>query len=134
MRMSVFILPVALALLLLSHISAIIEDEREQQMKKTYIIHMDKSNMPASSGGAGTNKYTRTLTNVGPPARYKVSVFIDPKLATSVKTLVELKPLCFSRAYEKKTYTVTFVTSAMPSGTDIFARLIMGDGSSSAES
>ncbi|KAM0968309.1 hypothetical protein ACFX2A_016976 [Malus domestica] len=82
----------------------------------------------SGSGGAGTNKYTRTLTNVGPPARYKVSVFIDPKLATSVKTLVELKPLCFSRAYEKKTYTVTFVTSAMPSGTDIFARLVWSDG------
>lgn len=48
MRTSVFIPAVALALLLLSHISAITEDEREQQMKKTYIIHMDKSNMPAS--------------------------------------------------------------------------------------
>lgn len=191
--MSLFILPVALALLLLSHISASIEDEREQQMQKTYIIHMDKSNMPASfkddhsqwystslkqvsnlaymlyiytnsgNGGAGTNKYTRTLTNVGSPARYKVSVFIDPKLATSVKTLVEPKSLSFSQANEKKTYTVTVVTSAMASGTDIcspgmvrwethseyahcyqlvltlatFLNLIylqiMGDGSSSAE-
>ncbi|KAM1013073.1 hypothetical protein ACFX2C_043247 [Malus domestica] len=82
----------------------------------------------SNNGGAGTEKYTRTLTNVGPPARYNVSVSIDSTLAASVKILVEPKSLSFSQAYEKKTYTVTFVTSSMPSGTDIFARLVWSDG------
>ncbi|KAB2619473.1 subtilisin-like protease [Pyrus ussuriensis x Pyrus communis] len=169
MRMSLFILPVALALLLLSHISASIEDEREQQMQKTYIIHMDKSNMPASFKDDHSQWYSTSLKQVSNLA-YMLYIYTnsgnggaDPKLATSVKTLVEPKSLSFSQANEKKTYTVTVVTSAMASGTDIcspgmvrwethseyahcyqlvltlatFLNLIylqiMGDGSSSAE-
>lgn len=79
-------------------------------------------------GGAGvssTVKYTRTLTNVGAPATYKVSVSSKP---SSVKILVEPQLLSFSQAYEKKTYTVTFTAASMPSGTTSFARLEWSDG------
>ncbi|KAH7510917.1 hypothetical protein FEM48_ZijujUnG0064700 [Ziziphus jujuba var. spinosa] len=57
-------------------------------------------------GGAGVGvstsvKYTRTLTNVGAPAKYKVSV--SSKLS-SVKILVEPQLVSFSQTYEKKTH------------------------------
>ncbi|KAF3975040.1 hypothetical protein CMV_001692 [Castanea mollissima] len=70
-------------------------------------------------------KYTRTLTNVGTPATYKVSVSSqDP----SVKILVEPESLTFSEQNEKKSYTVTFNTISMPSGTTSFAHLKWSDG------
>ena len=70
-------------------------------------------------------KYTRTLTNVGTPATYKVSVSSqDP----SVKILVEPESLTFSEQNEKKSYTVTFNTISMPSGTTSFAHLNWSDG------
>ncbi|OAY23008.1 subtilisin-like protease SBT1.7 [Manihot esculenta] len=74
-------------------------------------------------GGAGvksTVKYTRTLTNVGPPATYKVSVSSQ---TPSVNILVEPESLSFSEQYEKKSYTVTITATSMPSGTNSFARL-----------
>ncbi|KAF5740627.1 putative Xylem serine proteinase 1 precursor [Tripterygium wilfordii] len=80
------------------------------------------------SGGAGKTsrvKYTRTLTNVGTPAIYKVSV-TSP--TPSVKILVQPESLAFSKQYEKKSYTVTFTASSMPSGTNNFARLKWSDG------
>ncbi|CAB4296818.1 unnamed protein product [Prunus armeniaca] len=82
-------------------------------------------NTSSGNRGAGTKIYTRTLTNVGTPGTYKVSV---STLSPSVKIWVEPKSLSFTRAYEKKMYTVTFVTSAMPSGTKSFARLEWYDG------
>ncbi|CAB4266238.1 unnamed protein product [Prunus armeniaca] len=82
-------------------------------------------NTSSGNRGAGTKIYTRTLTNVGTPGTYKVSV---STLSPSVKIWVEPKSLSFARAYEKKMYTVTFVTSAMPSGTKSFARLEWYDG------
>lgn len=81
----------------------------------------------SSEGGAdasSTVKYTRTLTNVGEPATYKVSVSSDP----SVKISVQPESLSFSEAYEKKTYTVTFTANSQPSGTTSFARLEWSDG------
>ncbi|KAL5559145.1 hypothetical protein UlMin_035356 [Ulmus minor] len=78
-------------------------------------------------GGAGvssTVRYTRTLTNVGAPATYKVSI---SSAISSVKISVEPESLSF-KAYEKKTYTITFTASSMPSGTTNFARLEWSDG------
>ncbi|BFG18285.1 hypothetical protein CerSpe_045600 [Prunus speciosa] len=75
--------------------------------------------------GPTTVKYTRTLTNVGTPTTYKVSV---PTQTPSVKILVEPKSLSFTRPYEKKTYTVTFVASNMTSRTNSFGRLEWSDG------
>ncbi|XP_020418631.1 subtilisin-like protease SBT1.7 isoform X2 [Prunus persica] len=82
-------------------------------------------NTNSGNWGAGTKIYTRTLTNVGTPGTYKVSVSTP---SPAVKILVEPKSLSFTRAYEKKTYTVTFVVSAMPSGTNNFTRLEWSDG------
>ncbi|XP_061961642.1 subtilisin-like protease SBT1.7 [Populus nigra] len=79
-------------------------------------------------GGAGvtsTVKYTRTLTNVGAPATYKLSM---TSKTPSVKILVEPESLSFAKEYEKKTYTVTFTATSMPSGTNSFAHLEWSDG------
>ncbi|GKV04488.1 hypothetical protein SLEP1_g16643 [Rubroshorea leprosula] len=79
-------------------------------------------------GGANVTsalKYSRTLTNVGSPGTYKVSMVSPPK---TVKISVEPASLCFSRLKEKKSYTVTFTTSSMPSRTARFASLAWSDG------
>ncbi|XP_022717395.1 subtilisin-like protease SBT1.7 [Durio zibethinus] len=79
-------------------------------------------------GGAGvssTIKYTRTLTNVGAPATYKISLYSQTR---AVKFTVEPAILSFSAQYEKKSYTVTFTARSMPSGTTSFARLEWSDG------
>ncbi|KAJ4701648.1 Subtilisin-like protease [Melia azedarach] len=77
------------------------------------------------AGVTSTVKYTRTLTNVGTPTTYKVSVSSQ---SPSVKILVEPESLSFRGQYEKKSYTVTFTASSMPSGTTGFARLQWSDG------
>ncbi|GMI91099.1 Subtilisin-like Serine protease 1.7 [Hibiscus trionum] len=79
-------------------------------------------------GAAGISspiKYTRTLTNVGAPATYKVSLYSQTQ---AVKMSVEPATLTFGAHYEKKSYTVTFTTSSMPSGTTSFAHLEWSDG------
>lgn len=79
-------------------------------------------------GGVGvssTVKYTRTLTNVGVPATYKVSVSSQ---APSVKISVDPESLSFNAQNEEKSYTVTFTASSAPSGTSSFARLEWSDG------
>lgn len=79
-------------------------------------------------GGAGvstTIKYTRTLTNVGAPGTYKISLYSQ---ARAVKISVEPATLSFKAPFEKKSYTVTFTASTMPSGTASFARLEWSDG------
>ncbi|XP_044511928.1 subtilisin-like protease SBT1.7 [Mangifera indica] len=78
-----------------------------------------------TGGATSTLKYARTLTNVGTPATYKVSV--SPQIP-SVKILVEPESLSFSEQNEKKSYTVTFTASSMPSGTTSFASLRWSDG------
>lgn len=70
-------------------------------------------------------KYTRTLTNVGDPATYKVSF---PQETNAVKILVQPEVLDFSTPNEKKTYTVTFTATSMPSGTSSFSHLEWSDG------
>lgn len=79
----------------------------------------------ASGKGGGNSapaviKYTRTLTNVGIPTAYKVSVSSETR---SVKIAVEPETLAFSRPNEKKNYTVTFTATSLPSGTTSFARI-----------
>lgn len=72
------------------------------------------------SSAAAVIKYTRTLTNVGSPAAYKVSVSSETR---SVKIEVEPETLDFTRPNEKKNYTVTFTATSLPSGTTSFARI-----------
>lgn len=84
----------------------------------------------ASGQGAGSRaahvvKYTRTLTNVGTPATYKASVSSETR---AVKIVVEPESLTFSKTNEKKTFTITFSASSMPSGTNEFARMEWSDG------
>lgn len=74
-------------------------------------------------GGSGAPtivKYTRTLTNVGTPTTYKVLV---SSVIKAVKITVEPQVLTFGQLNEKKSYTVTFTASSMPSGTNSFGRL-----------
>ncbi|XP_022739875.1 subtilisin-like protease SBT1.7 [Durio zibethinus] len=77
-------------------------------------------NFDTTMGGSNVVKYTRTLTNVGSPGTYKVS--ISPE-ARGVKISVEPETLSFSQANEKKSYTVTFTASSQPSNTFSFSRL-----------
>ncbi|KAL2346465.1 hypothetical protein Fmac_000465 [Flemingia macrophylla] len=71
-----------------------------------------------------TLQYTRTLTNVGAPATYNVSVSQSP----SVNIVVQPQTLSFRELNEKKNYTVTFTSTSKPSGTTSFACLEWSDG------
>ncbi|KAH6803894.1 Subtilase family protein [Perilla frutescens var. frutescens] len=84
-------------------------------------------NFPAQSSSAGSTvvKYTRTLTNVGPPGTYKVSIS-NP--TDSIKISVDPENLTFSQGYEKKSYVVTFSATSMPSNTNDFGRIEWSDG------
>lgn len=77
-----------------------------------------------SGSGASVVKHTRTLTNVGTPATYKVSLMDVPK---EVRVSVEPMALSFEQLNEEKNYTVTFTASSMPSGTTSFASLAWSD-------
>ncbi|KAM1730899.1 hypothetical protein PS1_016879 [Malus domestica] len=92
----------------------------------SFAVPLETSSGKGGGTGASTTvKYTRTLTNVGTPGTYEVSVSSQ---APSVKISVKPQSLTFSQAYEKKTYTVTFVAGSSPSGTNSFARLAWSDG------
>lgn len=71
-----------------------------------------------------TVKHTRTLTNVGLPGTYKVSVTSPGK---SVKITVEPESLTFDQVNEKKSYTVNFTASSMPMNTNLFGRIEWSD-------
>ncbi|KAJ0815817.1 putative cucumisin [Helianthus annuus] len=86
--------------------------------------------MTASGQGGGSSaanivKYTRTLTNVGPPQTYKVWILSNTR---AVKIKVEPEELTFTEKNEKKVYTVTFTASSMESGTNSFGRLVWSGG------
>ena len=83
------------------------------------------SGIGGGSKAPTTVQYTRILTNVGTPATYKVSVTSQ---SPSVKIVVQPQILSFKALYEKKSYTVTFIASSMPSGTSSFAHLEWSDG------
>lgn len=72
-----------------------------------------------------TVKHTRTLTNVGLPGTYKVSVTSPGK---SVKITVEPESLTFDQENDKKSYTVSFTASSMPMNTNLFGRIEWSDG------
>ncbi|KAL2552011.1 Subtilisin-like protease SBT1.7 [Forsythia ovata] len=78
-----------------------------------------------SSTGSSVVKHTRTLTNIGSPGTYKASVSTTNG---SVKISVEPEMLTFSRTNEKKSYTVTFSASSMPSNTNVFGRIEWSNG------
>ncbi|CAO2831019.1 unnamed protein product [Amaranthus hypochondriacus] len=77
------------------------------------------------SSGPIVTKHTRTVTNVGPPGSYKVTVSSQ---APEVKISVDPEILSFSKVNEKKSYTVTFTSEPMPSDTNKFARIEWSDG------
>lgn len=83
------------------------------------------SGVGGGSGAASSVQYKRTLTNVGTPGTYKVSVSSQSR---SMKILVEPQTLSFSQVYERKSYTVMFTSASMPSGTTSFAHLQWSDG------
>ncbi|XP_034690904.1 subtilisin-like protease SBT1.7 [Vitis riparia] len=78
-----------------------------------------------SEGSSTVVKHTRTLTNVGSPSTYKVSIFSESE---SVKISVEPGSLSFSELNEKKSFKVTFTATSMPSNTNIFGRIEWSDG------
>lgn len=75
--------------------------------------------------GGNVVKYTRTLTNVGAPGTYKASISAP---SAGVKISVEPDTLSFSQANEKKSYTVSFTASSMPSNTQSFGRIEWSNG------
>lgn len=89
----------------------------------SFAVNIDPTRM--GSGGTSVFKYTRTLTNVGSPGTYKVSMSSE---TTAVKISVEPPTLQFGEVNEKKTYTVTFSASSMASNTNSFGRLEWSDG------
>ncbi|KAI3408800.1 uncharacterized protein J3R85_019998 [Psidium guajava] len=79
----------------------------------------------SSSSGSTAIKYARTLTNVGPAGTYKASASSG---SAAVKIAVQPDTLSFSKAGEKKPFTVTVTASAMPANTNAFGRLEWSDG------
>ncbi|XP_057493149.1 subtilisin-like protease SBT1.7 [Actinidia eriantha] len=78
-----------------------------------------------SDSGSTVLTYSRTLTNVGSPGTYKVSVNLKSE---AVKVSVEPKSLSFSELNEKKSYTVTFTANSMPSNTVSFGHIEWSEG------
>ncbi|KAM1829504.1 hypothetical protein ACFX14_022298 [Malus domestica] len=63
----------------------------------SFVVPLETSSGRGGGTGASTTvKYTRTLTNVGTPGTYKVTITSQ---APSVKILVEPQSLTFSQAY-----------------------------------
>ncbi|XP_047954157.1 subtilisin-like protease SBT1.7 [Salvia hispanica] len=92
----------------------------------SFAVPFETASGPRGGSSAPTVvKYTRTLTNVGGPSTYKVSVSQE---TNSAKIQVQPSVLSFSTPNEKKTYTVTFAATSMPSGTSSFAHLEWSDG------
>ncbi|XP_048131509.1 subtilisin-like protease SBT1.7 [Rhodamnia argentea] len=100
------------------------------ESSKTYSLYdLNYPSFAASfdslSSGSTTIKYARTLTNVGSAGTYKASATSG---LAAVKISVEPDTLSFSKAGEKKPFTVTVTGSAMPASTNAFGRLEWSDG------
>ncbi|POO00759.1 Subtilase [Trema orientale] len=79
-----------------------------------------------STGGSTVARYSRTLTNVGPPGTYKVSLKSETQL---VKISVAPETLTFGQRGEKKSYTVTFnAVGSMPPNSNSFGHIEWSDG------
>lgn len=86
----------------------------------------------SKSGGATTIKYTRTLTNVGAATgTYKATASSG---SGGLKIAVVPDTLSFSKAGEKKSFTVTVTGSAMPASTNAFGQLEWSDGKQTVRS
>ncbi|KAG6515407.1 hypothetical protein ZIOFF_025819 [Zingiber officinale] len=84
---------------------------------------------PSSGGEASVSKHRRTLTNVGEPGTYKVTVTASAGAAAEgVKVEVVPEELIFGVPGEKRNYTVSFSSSAQPQGSSGFGRLEWSDG------
>ncbi|KAG7011056.1 Subtilisin-like protease SBT1.7, partial [Cucurbita argyrosperma subsp. argyrosperma] len=108
-----------------------VSDSAQMLYSYNTVVHGFSTRLTTPSIRGGENaapttiKYTRTLTNKGTPSTYKATV---TSKSPSVKIVVEPQTLSFVEANEQKSYTVTFVASPMPSGTESFARLEWSDG------
>lgn len=96
----------------------------------SFAVPFESATMGAAGRALGSGKerkkYTRTVTNVGGPGTYRASVSSESK---GVKISVVPPVLRFSKAHEKKTFTVTFTAVAsMPSNTNAFGRIEWTDG------
>ncbi|XP_044470439.1 subtilisin-like protease SBT1.7 [Mangifera indica] len=87
----------------------------------SFAVNIDTTQL---ASGSTVFKYTRTLTNVGSPGTYKVSISSQSPAA---KISVEPAVLSFTQMYEKKTYTATFTVSSMAAGTNSFGRIEWSD-------
>lgn len=86
----------------------------------------------STSGGPTTIKYTRTLTNVGAATgTYKATASSG---SAGLKIAVVPDTLSFSKAGEKKSFTVTVTGSAMPASTNVFGQLEWSDGKQTVRS
>ncbi|XP_031277951.1 subtilisin-like protease SBT1.7 [Pistacia vera] len=88
----------------------------------SFAVNIDTNQM---GSGSTVFKHTRTLTNVGSPGTYKVSISSQ---SPAVKISVEPAVLSFTQMNEKKLYTATFTVSSMPTGTNSFGRIEWSDG------
>lgn len=91
----------------------------------SFSVPFDTASGRGSSHNPSIVQYKRILTNVGAPSTYKVSVSSQSPLD---KIVVEPQILSFKELNEKKSYTVTFTSHSMPSGTTSFAHLEWSDG------
>ncbi|RHN70354.1 putative tripeptidyl-peptidase II [Medicago truncatula] len=91
----------------------------------SFSVPFDTASGRGSSHNPSIVQYKRILTNVGAPSTYKVSVSSQSPLD---KIVVEPQTLSFKELNEKKSYTVTFTSHSMPSGTTSFAHLEWSDG------
>ncbi|KAG6532485.1 hypothetical protein ZIOFF_006331 [Zingiber officinale] len=83
----------------------------------------------SGAGGGGSSKTTtvkhkRTLTNVGAPGTYKVTVSAPEEVSVEVYP----QELSFASSGERKSYTVSFSAASQPSGSAAFGRLVWSDG------
>ncbi|GAV58747.1 Peptidase_S8 domain-containing protein/PA domain-containing protein/Inhibitor_I9 domain-containing protein [Cephalotus follicularis] len=91
----------------------------------SFAVNIETSRIGSGSGGFTVVKHTRTLTNVAAKGDYMVSI---TTMSPAVKISVEPQMLSFSEVNEKKSYTVTFTVSSMPSDENSFGRLEWSDG------
>ncbi|KAH1097001.1 hypothetical protein J1N35_013922 [Gossypium stocksii] len=111
-----------------SQIKATTQTNFTCQKSKKYTLgdfNYPSFSVPFQTGSRSTVKYKRTITNVGVPATYKISLYSQTQ---AVNMSVVPAILSFSAQYEKKSYTVTFRAISMPPGSTGFARLEWSDG------
>ncbi|CAA0841021.1 Subtilisin-like protease SBT1.7 [Striga hermonthica] len=84
--------------------------------------------VPAQKGSNTTRVFTRTLTNVGEPGIYTVSISFHTLINNAYTVSVFPSALCFTEENEKKSYVVIVTAMSMPAYTNQFARIEWRDG------